>query len=78
MCLLEIILTNLATIDYCDVKFGNDVLALCHVVMCGKVHKRVLRTNIYRLSSRNDVQMDLQREIVIALFADTTCLYIST
>ena len=29
MCLLEIILTNLATIDYCDVKFGNDVLALC-------------------------------------------------
>ena len=26
MCLLEILLTNLATIDYCDVKFGNNVL----------------------------------------------------
>ena len=41
MCFLEIILTNLATIDYCDMKFGTDVF------MCGKVHKRVLKTNIH-------------------------------
>ena len=34
MCLLEIILTNLATIDYCDVKFGNDVL---DIVPCDHV-----------------------------------------
>ena len=81
MCLLEIILTNLATIDYCDMKFGNDVLMcqknVTNVIMCGKAHRRVLRTNIYRLSSRNDVQMDLQCEIVIGLISDTTCLCIS-
>ena len=51
---------------------------VANVIMCGKVHKRVLRTNIYRLSSINDVQMDLQREIVIEFISDTTCLYIAT